>query len=189
MPLLAPNIDTTGPFIKVSRSPLDYNSRRRYGNRLKRLHKVLGEIKPKNYNHSNLVTRLAAKPEPEQCGSVACAYGHAVVSGKFKGLLTKAVISKNAKPDENGFIYTGSIDYRLTSKVALREAIAKTGSQMYSFDSENDADVQADAYFGPGTWDSIFETNAYNKYSGYVTLFEVRKRIKLVAEKAYGIKF
>lgn len=60
-------------------------TKRTFANRLDTLHTLLKGLKPSQYDHSIYISAATLSP-PNTCGTVGCALGHAVVSGKFKNL-------------------------------------------------------------------------------------------------------
>lgn len=58
---------------------------RTFAKRLDTLHALIKGLKPRQYNHASFVESGTLSP-PNTCGTVGCALGHAVVSGKFKNL-------------------------------------------------------------------------------------------------------
>lgn len=194
MRLAAPNITIIdGRHTKVTRSDLSYNDRRRFGNRLKRLYNYLGTLKPSQYNHDSLVTSLT--PKAPACGTIACAFGHAVASGQFKGLPMTAHVRRGAKPDEKGLFDESDISFKV-QKAAVRSELkvlkgrgAKQDCDSFYHDmSRVNSETAADTYFGPGAWANIFDIDAYPWFgNGRATKAVVMRRIKTIAEKAYGV--
>ena len=136
----------------------------RYAARLRKLDRILANLPDSQYNHADFIE----SQDKASCNTVGCAMGHAVVSGQFPGLKVR---------------YNGP---------GLR------GLEAYSFESVGDyapnpddwmpvlAGMRAWAnhYFGPGTYNRIFDANAYGD-DGYddfmVTKSIVRERIAEVA--------
>lgn len=168
--------------VQITKSPLPYNDRRRFGNRLKRLYAYLGTLRAENYNHSTLAERINVK---HPCGSVACAFGHAVISEKFKGLQARYRIYGDAKTDANGAVCDYNFEFDVISESAIREAVQAIGCTLEN-DEGDTMSAAADAYFGPGAWEVIFDEGAYVWDSA--TKRAVMNRIAKLAEKAYGVK-
>jgi hypothetical protein len=192
MRLAAPNITLVdGRVTKVTRSALPYNDRRRFGNRLRRLYAYLGGLKPSQYNHDSLVSGLA--PKAPACGTIACAFGHAVTSGKFKDIPMAYSLRRGAKPDAKGMFDETDINYRV-QKSAVRQEVKARGLKpdtegFYHGMNSINSETAADAYFGPGAWANIFDIDAYPwSGNGKATKAVVMRRIKDIAEKAYGVK-
>jgi hypothetical protein len=188
MSLAAPNITVSffDHAVSIERSPLSPTQRRRFGNRLKRLHAYLGELKPRHYDHDSLVSELDTKAP---CGSIACAFGHAVVSGKFKGIHTVAEVRRGVKPDEKGRVHDYNLTYKVIDKPGLKQFLKAEGLKLDEGSSIDNFGTTADAYFGPGAWAAIFDTKGYQWHGrGRATKTNVRKRIAQVAAKAYGVK-
>lgn len=182
--LNAPNIVThswNGTF-RVEQSPLPYNDRRRFGARLKRLYQHLKSLPKDRYDHRVLVKSFDAEPKTPKCGSVACAFGHAVVSGKFKGL------GMTVRPKARAKLIDGK--YReddLVYKVLgpqVRAAIKELGV-FRDRGGAVGAKEAADVYFGPGSWRAIFEYDALGHFEP--TKAEVMARIAVIAKGAYGV--
>lgn len=171
--------------LTVTRSTLPYEQRRRFGNRLRRLHAYLGTLKPQQYDHDALVTDLPSEKAPS-CGTVACAFGHAVTSGKFKDIPATAYVPRNVKPDAKGLYHENDIHYKVL-KASVTAHLKANG-----IDREGhypNMELAADSYFGPGAWDNIFDICAFSYCgSGGKVLKTVRQRIKTIAEKHYGVK-
>jgi hypothetical protein len=85
---------------------------------------------------------------PATCGTVGCALGHAVVSKQFKNI---------------GIYWDGS-DLTLANDDgdAFGQAVAN----------------RADEFFGPEAYDTIFDSSAYDIWSGDVKRSMVLKRIR-----------
>lgn len=193
MSLIAPNITVANDYdndsknVTIERSPLPYNDRRRFGSRLKRLHAHLGTLKPSQYNHDSLVDAL--NPKAPACGSIACAFGHAVISEKFKGLHTTVTLKPNAVIDSKGRVSDDDLKFKVIDQPGLKRYLKAAGLKVCENSDLDDFSTAADAYFGPGAWNAIFDTEAYPwSGKGAATKAVVRKRIKDMAEKAYGVK-
>ena len=194
------NVKYIGGKVKLTstRAPYDYNTRRRFGRRLAALHRYLSTIPSSHYNHSSLAESYD-KANP--CGSVACAFGHAVVSGKFPNILAKFKVDsyKNFDGDTEVDITFSTKNapkiYRslrdvLGSVEKLNVAYAHStyNSALSVRDITDDVEFSADEYFGPGAWATIFNGDSYgNAWQVKVTKAVVLKRIAKVAKNCYGV--
>lgn len=185
--LHAPNIQNDKWYgtIKVEKSPLPYNDRRRFGSRLKRLHQLLKSLPPSRYDHRLLVSKYAPVEEKKPaCGSVACAFGHAAVSGQFKDLPVLVRPKVRAKPYSDGSFNNDDLVYKVDHK-AIRDEIKRRGFAKIA--GGVGMKSAADIYFGPGSWNAIFEFDAVGSAGVDITKTMVMNRIKLVAKNAYGV--
>ena len=198
MRLVAPNIRVFSGLIEsVTLSSLPAIERRRFGKRLVKLHKYLGSLKPAQYNHGSLVTTLG--PTPTACGTVACAFGHAVLSGEFKDIPVTASVKRGVKPDADGKFEDNDITFKAL-KGLVRSEINRLGvpvevnaSGLYTDGAGIDTKTAADVYFGPGAWKYIFDVDAYPWHNGYfndnrTSKAIVMRRIRAIAKNAYGVE-
>lgn len=135
----------------LNTSPRD---KRTYGTRLLKLRDYLKSRSDGKYNHLNLVSRCNAS---HPCQSVACAFGHAVISGKFHGL-------RHLKLDSRD--------------------IVRRGRNLDSWGKFINTEAEADAFFGPSTWDAIFGTWSW---FGCPTRKDVVVRMTEFADQVFGV--
>jgi hypothetical protein len=138
------------------RSKLAAKDQRRYANRLLQLMDYLKRIKPERYRHDCLVDveryRSDGGVPKNSCGTVACAFGHAVISGKFPHMgLTIRAWHPNPKVNRKDHNYRGSEDI-----VSMK---TNSGKHLSS-------EKEANKFFGPGSWEHIFDSHSDN-YPGY----------------------
>lgn len=190
------NVTPSG-ILNATRAPFDYNTRRRFGRRLLALHTYLSAVPSSHYKHQHLASKVV-KDQP--CGAVACAFGHAVVSGKFPNILA----TYKAKFDDKGIAVVESAwvpEVSVTFKTKKDRTILTRLKKLlgdnirdYDFyaldldDIKDDMRFPADEYFGPGAWDTIFDLDAYGFDRKAINKAKVMKRIADVAEKVYGVK-
>jgi hypothetical protein len=165
---------------------LSARQRKTFGNRLLKLAAYLSKLPSKNYNHAYLVETIHAKKPA--CGAVACAFGHAVISGQFKDINVRAKFKFN--PEDNICeMYRDEIDFEVKNVKKLAERLnALDREKIYKpeYISEDNMENPADVYFGPGTWDAVFDECAYT--IGYPKKSVVVNRIRKLADKCYGVK-
>ena len=78
-------------------------TKRTIANRLKTLHSLLKGLKPRQYDHSIYYINTA-RSNPKTCGTVGCALGHAVTSGKFRNLEIHRVDNELYSNTENSLM-------------------------------------------------------------------------------------
>jgi hypothetical protein len=132
--------------------------RKIFANRLLKLRDYLKTLKGKQYDHSSLVTYKNGHP----CKTVACAFGHAVASKLFRELPLKIVQGKHFP--EDFYIHDKEVD------------------------GEADVEEWANTFFGPNSWDNIFDDcdAEYGVPSKDVTRKMVVKRIEEFVKGSYG---
>jgi hypothetical protein len=101
--------------------------------RLAELAKLLENIPRRLYDQRNIVT------EESKCGTVACAFGHAMHSKKFPGLRNKLVLAKDA--------------------YGRYDVLSRESGEAVSLRNV------ADNYFGPNSWKTIFSRYAYDQFN------------------------
>jgi hypothetical protein len=85
----------------------------------------------------------------------------------------------------------GKISYRVKDRKKLFNDLKSAGIFSSYVDKPKDlciTDMEppANAYFGPGSWDAIFDTYAYGEDSPKRK--QVVNRIRYIARKCYGVK-
>lgn len=128
-----------------------------YGKRLLKLRDHLKTLKPEQYRHVLYVTSYDGHP----CGTVACAFGHAVASRIFHGLRHLAITHGKAEKGVCPYLFKKT----------------KYGDRDISVRNE------AENFFGPGAIDLIFGLSAYGNVRQPV-LTDVIKRIEVVVASA-----
>lgn len=130
----------------------------RYAARLRKLANYVESLPAEQYNHNQLVKKLGKEP----CGTVACAFGHAIASKQFPGL--KVSVKYNSH-QEVTYTFDDIPDY----------TGASGASGAYEW---------AEHYFGHGTWYGIFDTSPYEWYSkGSTVRSHVIKNLRKFAKK------
>lgn len=145
----------------------------RYAARLRKLDVLLGQTPDDVYDHSEFIV----SDNPASCATIGCAMGHAVVNrSKFPGL----DVRYNGPGLDAGETYTfGLIN---------GEPAANRGDPFWMPVREG-MKSWANHYFGPGTFDRIFDTDPYeyleDEDSGRSDPAEVkaavRKNLRMVA--------
>lgn len=193
-----PYISANGKRLQAAASPLTAALNRKFGNRLVKLHALLSAMPASQYRHVSLVTKVVSvgptPPPVHACGSVACAFGHAVISGKFRDI---PVLVDWGDSDGDGIydnVSFGGKDNRASGN-ALLDMLGDHAADMYpdyTYDGDviiaqveyDNIEIAADSYFGPGAWEGIFGTNYTSPNPAKRT---VLGRIKNIAEKCYGV--
>lgn len=143
-------------------SQLTERQRATFAERLLRLRNVLLSIKPSEYKHDSWVRRMGGP----NCGTVACAAGHAMARpSEFRGLGIRVV-----KSGLYGYAFLNSHD----------ELIDDMGDKM-------------DGYFGAGADAHIFQNFAYANKEGILPFpprnigrDQVTKRITKFVRETFG---
>ena len=135
----------------TKRSTLPAADRAKYSLRLTKLAAYLRTLPNSRYDHSDFVREI------NDCGPVACAFGHAVASGIF--------------PDINMKYYVSPF-----GKVDLVAVDAKEG--WTTIDYAND-------YFGDGSYDDAFSSYAFPSGTS-VSRSHVIKRLETLANHRYA---
>lgn len=112
----------------------------RYAERLTKLRDYIAALPANRYNHDELVETLGKEP----CGTVACAFGHAIANKNtlFPGLRPiKVSVSYPDQPWEEQGVHYNFPDL--------------------PNDKYADAEEWANYYFGPGSWSNVFSLTPY----------------------------
>lgn len=114
----------------------------RYAARLRKLANYLAQVPDSQYDHSDYIE----SGDVSSCNTVGCAMGHAVASGKFKGL---------------GITYNGpglSSVKTFTFKPVKGVPIPERSFESYAYAGFR---AWAEHYFGPSTYFNIFDIEPY----------------------------
>lgn len=143
---------------------LTERQRRTFANRLAKLRGLLLDLKPEAYNHGTWLSpkghHASAASAIKECGTVACALGHAVArrSTDFRSLPLH-------------FASNGYFDFRLNP-----DEPGCTQEQA------------ADSYFGPGVYEAVFEGDAvpHRRAKGKSAVKTTVKNIERFMEQRLG---
>lgn len=141
---------------------LSKDERKMYTERLLKLHGILADAPPENYNHSVYTKQNGFwKRMRTGCGTAACAIGHACLhASEFPGFQVSDV--RAIAPD--------------AVKIGMLQPITpiKTSQNL--------------DYFGPGSYRAIFDLGAYNKPDEKVTKYDALHRIEQYITTVLGCK-
>jgi len=144
--------------------------KRTFVRRLLKLRDILIDAPPENYDHSVIT-------EKRDCGTAACAVGHAVVHHKqFPGLPVYF------DGDDWNLEYTAYPDWMAE---LYRDQFAQWYKEHEEFEDLSTYS-SSDTYFGPFAWAYIFDTNAYPKPTADVTKYDAIQRIEDYITKVLG---
>ena len=139
---------------------LSKEARKIYTERLIKLHGIIADAPPEQYDHRVYVRRNGFwKRVTTGCGTAACAIGHACLhADEFPGFEVHNVEEKYGRAAAREF-FNGAV-------------IAPTDDSR--------------SYFGPGSYQAIFHLGAYNKPDEEVTKIDALNRIEDYITKVLG---
>lgn len=136
---------------------------RRYAARLLKLDAILASVPNEQYDHSLFLKT----DDPASCNTIGCAMGHAVANAeKFPGL--KVRYNGPGLPSGKTFSFGpigekdySPVDYTCNQRIGMHD--------------------WANHYFGPGTYDRIFDTDPYRYTQPGNVKEAVRSKLRSIA--------